>query len=323
MPRVIGTCMVSNEADIIEPFVRHNLSLLDGLVVLDHASVDSTFEILGALAREGLPLIVLQDRDPAFHQGGRQTYMARKYLPELQADFSFALDADELIRVPDRRALDAALARVPAGSCAVVRMQNYFGAALDVAGDPPRSLTRRLRHERAPAHKVVLSRAFLEDPAAQVALGNHAAVSVASGHVRPLPHVLLEGVLLAHFPVRSAEQVAKKAVLGWLAHRLTRPERFVDSTRGHVPASHWRDLFAQLASGQRPIDESLRAEAIALYAGGGRVEDRELVEDPLPVAYELRHSAGASLSPLAMLATWTDRLVSEMNAARDGGVGGS
>lgn len=311
--------MVSNEADIIESFVRHNLSVLDGLVVLDHASVDSTFEILQELAREGLPLAVLQDRDPAFHQGGRQTYLARKYLPELQAEFSFALDADEFIRVADRRALHAALGRIPAGACALVPMQNYFGTSGPVAGDPPRSLTRRLRKERKPSHKVVLPRAFADHPTAQVALGNHAAVSVGEGRVTPLAHALLEGVRLAHFPVRSGEQVAKKALLGWLAHRLTRPERFVQDPKGPVPASHWRELFAQLAAGSRGIDGTLVADAIAMYAGGPPVLDEELVEDPLPVSYELRHATGTAPSPLAVLATWSDRLVTELNGMRDRG----
>ena len=41
--------MLRNEADVVESFVRHNLSLLDGLLVVDHGSSDGTSEILDAL----------------------------------------------------------------------------------------------------------------------------------------------------------------------------------------------------------------------------------------------------------------------------------
>jgi hypothetical protein len=47
--RLFGVMMVRNEADIIEASVRHNLSVLDGLVVIDHGSFDATADILVAL----------------------------------------------------------------------------------------------------------------------------------------------------------------------------------------------------------------------------------------------------------------------------------
>ena len=64
--RLIGVAMVRNEADIIEAFVRHNLTILDALVVVDHASLDGTSEILTLLQREGLPLRVMRDASPGF-----------------------------------------------------------------------------------------------------------------------------------------------------------------------------------------------------------------------------------------------------------------
>jgi hypothetical protein len=317
--------MVSNEADIIEAFVRHNLRVLDALVVLDHASVDSTHSILQSLVEEGLPVVVLQDRGLAFHQGGRQSQMARRYLPELDADFSFTLDADEFIRSESRATLEASLARVPAGSCAVVEMQNYVGAD---AGSPPganpaRLLSRRLRQEPKPPHKVVLGRVFAAVPGSQVALGNHAALRPGNGQFQPFPHALLQDVRLAHFPVRSAEQVAKKALLGWLAHRLTKPERFLGpEVEGRVvPASHWRDLFTRLSEGRIAIDESLLGEATKIYLGGRRIEEigsDEWVSDPIECPYELRYTPASAPTALAALATWADRLVSAVNSAPAG-----
>jgi len=64
--RLIGVAMVRNEADIVEAFVRHNLTVLDAMVVVDHGSLDGTEEILALLQREGLPLRVIRDASPGF-----------------------------------------------------------------------------------------------------------------------------------------------------------------------------------------------------------------------------------------------------------------
>ena len=318
MLKLIGTCMVSNEADIIEAFVRHNLRFLDHLVLLDHASVDATPGILQALVEEGLPLLLLRDPDPAFHQGNRQTLMARKFLGELDADFSFALDADEFIVAESRPALDMELSKVRAGACGVLRMRNYLagppGARDEV--NPALRLTWRPKVEARPPHKVIVARAFASDPNAQVSRGNHAVVTISDGKVQPFPHQLLLAASLAHFPIRSAEQVAKKALLGWLAHRLTKPERIHGASASAVPASHWRDLFQGISEGRVGVDEGLLNEARAIYAGGQRLDagdEGAWVDDGIGAQYTLRHTPAVTPPALAALAAWADRLVTVAN----------
>ena len=268
--RLLGVAMVSNEADVIEAFVRHNLRRLDALVVLNHRSVDDTEEILTRLAAEGLPLTVLRDADPAFRQGERITMMARRYLPELGCDFCFALDADEFVMAPSRDALEAALARLGPGRVGWIPLRNYFPTSADSPAerDPLRRFAWRLKSEVATARKVVLPAAFAGDPASQVSLGNHAAVRVREqGTAEPWPHVMLEGPFLAHFPVRSPEQVAKKALLGWMGTRLWRPERYMRPGQT-TPAQHWGDLFARLRKGEKP-DFAFMREAMAPKVSAG------------------------------------------------------
>ena len=316
--RLIGVSMVSNEADMIEAFVRHNLGFLDALAVLDHMSIDRTPEILRSLAQEGLPLAVLRDNERAFKQGERQTWLARRYLVEWQADFCFALDADELIACESRTALENALAALPAGGHGLVPLRNYFGIGDATQTNPVARLTRRMRVERKQPRKVVLGRAFADDPANQVSFGNHAAIRVEAGRVTPLPHQPLDGLTLAHFPLRSPEQLAKKALLGWLSWRLTQPERFMPDPRADgAPSEHWRRMFDLLAAGGSPSDDTLMRDAIVAYAGGERrepVADDELIEDPLPCRYEMRYTRPSADTALALLARWTEQLVSEMNA---------
>lgn len=222
--RIVAVSMVSNEADVIEAFVRHNGGILDALVVLDHGSCDRTLEILMQLAGEAdVPLVVLQDLDRAFRQGERITMMARRYLSELSADWCFALDADEFIGCESR--------------------------------------------------------------------------------------AVLEQVHLAHVPVRSAEQVAQKAIIGWLGTRLSQPERFAAAGQT-TPAAHWKSLFDRIAAGTA-LDEGFMREAIAAYVGGP-VCDADLVADavPVPEALRLRYTA-AGVTPYATIATWAGRMVAE------------
>jgi len=308
MMRIIGVTMVSNEADVVEAVVRHNLQYLDAVVVLDHVSVDKTLEVLTRLAAEGLPVVVLKDRDRAFRQGERITTMARRYLAELDAEWCFALDADEFIRAPSRQALEASLEAIPAGAHGLVSLQNYVGLTSPGQAHPLRRFTRRLRTERTVPRKVVIRRGFEALPHSQISLGNHAALQVLEGRVQPLPHAELLGVTLAHVPVRSPRQVAQKVVIGWLATRLTQPERFARPGQS-MPNLHWAALFERLARGD-PVDDSFTREAVAAYVGGP-VDDSELVEDPVATV-DVRYAETGEAAPFAALATWADQVVGEL-----------
>ena len=113
--RLWGVAMVRNEADIIEAFVRHNLSILDGLVVVDHGSADATPRILAALCAERLPLVVLASETVGYLQAEIVTSAVREAFARLRADAVFPLDADEFLRVRVPAELVAALAALPPG----------------------------------------------------------------------------------------------------------------------------------------------------------------------------------------------------------------
>src|ERR1700681_2600267 len=113
--RLFGVAMVRNEADVIEAFVRHNLSVLDGLAIVDHGSFDATSDILAKLQAEKLPLHIERDDRPEYFQSARTTALVRETLRREQADFVFALDADEFLKCPSRQTLEQALGDVPPG----------------------------------------------------------------------------------------------------------------------------------------------------------------------------------------------------------------
>lgn len=246
-------------------------------------------------------------------------------MAELNADFAFALDADEFIRAESREHLQDSLSMVPAGHCALVPWQNYVSRVGGESSEinPVRRITTRLRSESKPTHKVVLSRAFASDTTSQVALGNHSALRMVEGRYQPFPHVGLREVRLSHFPVRSAEQIAKKALLGWLSHRLTKPERYMGGQANGtaVPASHWRELFTGLAEGKIAVSPELVQAANRMYVEGydsRKSNPDEWVEDPLEAGYELRYTHEGTVTALAALANWADRLVTVANSAPEG-----
>src|SRR5215471_1711067 len=172
--------MVRNEVDVIEAFVRHNLALLDRLYIVDHGSFDGTSEVLASLRAEGLPLRIDHDADPAYRQSQTMTKLARDALKD-GADFVFALDADEFLKLESRASLEQALAAVPQGMHAAIHWLTYVPDAFDDDEFGPGHLWWRLKTERHGLPKIVAGAALLDRPDDAIAMGNHAVVRGATG----------------------------------------------------------------------------------------------------------------------------------------------
>ena len=128
--------MARNEADVIEAFIRHNLTVLDGLAIVDHGSTDATPALLASLSAEGLPLRIEVNAELEFRQSEIVTRLARRIFATTDADFIFLLDADEFLKVPSRARLEAALASLPPGVHAIQEWHTYvpdFSRELDPA----------------------------------------------------------------------------------------------------------------------------------------------------------------------------------------------
>jgi hypothetical protein len=288
--RLVGVAMVRNEADIIEAFVRHNLAIVDAIAVVDHGSVDGTFEILHALAAECVALTIESDATLEQRQPEVLTRLARAEFAR-GADIVFPLDADEFLKVPDRPLLERVLSSCPAGTNAALHWQTYvpdLGAF--VPTQPLIAARRRLGVERHGVHKVVLTSAFNAVHAAMLGPGSHTVLSRGLEHGgTPLPLALLssEVAALAHLPVRTAEQITRKVTVGWLAHSAARRD-YPDL------AFHWRELCQSIQRAGQPTSSELAT--IAANYGVPRahwkpVTDIALVDDPLPPGVPLRYSA--------------------------------
>ena len=307
--RLFGVTMVRNESDVIEAFVRHNLGILDGLAIVDHGSCDGTSEILAELVREGLPLRLLRDYEPAFLQSLRITTLVRETLQNESADFVFALDADEFLHVPSRERLERALLDVPSGMHAVAHWPTYVPDSFaDGLAFGSGHLRRRLKVERHTAlgyHKVVVGRALLTRPDDRVGEGNHL---VRSPHdVAAPPHARLRQDIacVAHCPVRSRSQLESKVIIGHLAYA-ARPG--LEKSVGF----HWHDLYDDLRAGRSFTSDRLLE--IACNYGLARdqwtpVSEIELTEDPVPLAFELRYPPPVAMDTLRRVMLFAETLV--------------
>ena len=100
--RLVAVSIVKNEADIIEPFVRHTLARVDHHFIFDHDSTDGTRQILHALQAEGLALTLFTDDALGNLQQIRSNYLTKLAADTQQADWIFPLDADEILIGPNR-----------------------------------------------------------------------------------------------------------------------------------------------------------------------------------------------------------------------------
>jgi glycosyltransferase involved in cell wall biosynthesis len=274
---------VKNEADIIESFVRHHAALFDNLLVVDNASNDDTSDILQALLAEGLPLTLLSDDALGYRQSEVSTYLARHAFSTLECDRLFLLDADEFVRVSSREELNGLLSAIPETDHALFRWMNYVPTDTDNLREPavPARIGHRRRDDDSSTYKIALSRSFARESSAHLTQGNHDVANSAfvSRHE--------ESLRIAHYPVRSPEQLTLKVAIGWSAYAAMGYED------REALGRHWRSLFEMLV---RDPDELFTRYSDIAYA----YEDMDasfsadaLVDDPLPWAHSLRYTDGS------------------------------
>lgn len=302
--------MVRNEVDVIEAMVRHNLTCVDRLVVIDHGSTDGTSEVLAALSREGLPLEVVRDPSLEFRQAQVMTHCVREIFSATDADFVFPLDADEFLRMPSRSTLERGLASLPPHVHAVQELQTYvcnYGLGSDTLATLRSA--RRKSVEGHGTYRAVVARQFLSTPVL-LSEGNHLVVRALGAENMPrVQHAKLRAdeVAVAHTPIRSVEQFSAKIALCWLSILMR-------ADRAPQLAYHWSEAYEHIRRGQKLTPAQLTE--IALNYGvpeEARVapETIELLDDPFLADIVLRYGDIGVRDPFALLLSFTERLVNE------------
>jgi SAM-dependent methyltransferase len=304
-PRVIGLTMVKNEQDIIEPMLRHNAALLDALIVLDNGSVDDTRTIALALARELGNVVVTDSAKFGYTQGERMTRLLHAAQSAYFADFVLFLDADEFIGATNRTTFHAELAKIPPGGFGAIAWRNFVLTDDTPIADPPNGLTHRRVAEALPVYKTVLRLDGVFQPDLVVGRGSHAVTRLGT----PLSGVILPDLPLWHFPIRGHAQLTAKALVGWLACLAANP-RAAETSESY----HWRGMYQRIVDGPGFNPADLRTLSLHYadpsYAFGlSQPPDPPTIHDPPPIETMRRHSTGAFLDPLTLVArSWDQTL---------------
>ncbi|HZG87971.1 RICIN domain-containing protein [Paenibacillus sp.] len=251
---IAAISMMKNEADIIESFVRFNLQVVDHMIILDNDSIDGTYEILERLQAEGLPLTVKRNRgnDPAYSQPQHMTKLLWEAARDESFDLIVPLDGDEFLITAESGNPRTELERLPLDRITKVKWRTY----VPCRGDNPDELfiPKRMEHARLDEYetfyKVIIPSRLVFSKELMLNLGNHSVT--ANGDAA---HEEAAGLRLAHFPIRSLEQLKSKVIVGWITH-VSRPDK------RHDENWHWKKMYEQLLSGE--IDSVEHLQQLAL-----------------------------------------------------------
>lgn len=311
-----------NEADVIESFVRHHAAFADRIIIVDNGSTDDTGEILRKLQVEGLPIDVRTNKT-LFH---RQAGALNELMEELDdPDWVLPLDADEFLRA-DNGDVRATLAALSTDAVPLIRWQSYVRVPGD--SDEPnilKRITHRKKTEFPQWTKIAIPQSFFRlNP--WIAPGNHTLLDRATR--RDFDYKIADGLHIAHFPVRSAEQIARKILCSW-------PAAYADPKRLPGNSYHWKALFDEIRLNGLPTPEKVseygryygterhwnaykKSDAHVPVFGtlktalqSNETPDHEsLVHDPVPSTFDIRYPH-APINPWNDLALMTEQMAAE------------
>ncbi len=274
--RIIGISLIRDEEDIIESFVRHNLAYLDKLYIIDNLSMDNTVDILTSLKQEGLAIEVWESKSCSYQQNRAMTTALRKVVQQdPEAEFAFLLDADEFLGCADRQALLADVAKIEAGGYGIMPWKTYVPIEQDLQHlSPAMPVTSRMTHRRSheghQMFKAVVPKALFGS--ARVRQGSHTLLRMDGG---ALPKYLLT-TPLAHFPVRSANQLLAKIILSHHSQRMKKNSAPNEGIHWENMAKSIRDKNYHIAA------EQVRAYALSYAIKPTDPAPADLLHDPLP-----------------------------------------
>jgi hypothetical protein len=202
------------------------------------------------------------------------------------------LDADEFIRA-DRTVFREGL--LGSSGSVLLPWVTYVPTGEDDPAEPNPMLRirHRRKHERPQTFKATVPGALVDR--ARVAAGNHSVRGLGTGPASPL-----DGLSLAHFPVRSREQLTSKVLIGVWNMRLR-------GRMGRGEAYHWRLLFDRIMTGEPLTDADVQLVANR-YAARRR---SGLVADPVIPLHRaaLQYTPERGETLLRNLAAFAERCV--------------
>lgn len=210
MKKIGIVSMVKNESDIIELFLKINLRSADRIYLIDHCSDDGTLEIAKEMQRAYPQIELFSYPNKEFNQSQVITSAVRSIASKNILDFIIPLDGDEFLcdnnSVNFKEMVSDSL---PDNQAGIIPWETYCPISLDYfsSRSPLYSCFKRRSKEPNQFYKVVLGNEYAKE--CVVTEGNHSVLSSKySSEIKVLDFKL------KHVPVRSSQQIVRKALMG-------------------------------------------------------------------------------------------------------------
>lgn len=273
--KIFSFTMVKNEEDIIESFVRYNVNIFDGMIILDNGSSDSTLKFLKQLKNEGLSIHILEDKNKEYDQFNKRNELLSITIDEFDPDIIVPLDVDEFLISTDgnpRKILE----KISQDTLAIVKWKNYVP---DLNKDNsvkfiPSKITLSLDDSIERFYKIIITKKLVKEYHAKLDLGSHDMI-YDEKYEKIIKRTHYPNLRLAHFPVRSKEQIISKIGVGWIndLHRTNRIEG---------ESSHWQRMFNKLKTKDLENEDVLD---FVLEYTFNNLPKVDLKEDPIDLTF--------------------------------------
>lgn len=269
----VAISIVRNESDVIEAFVRYHSEIFDKVVIINHNSQDDTPIILQQLQDEGLPLEVREENLYYHGQAECMTTLAHEVWQKYHPKWIVPLDGDEFfVMKGDFGQLWKEMPKLE--HVLFPLWHNYVPTQYDPVQEQNilRKMKYKNRYINRNQHKVIIPGHLMQIDSTYLPEGNH---ELYYKNGEPVSYSITEMVHIAHFPVRSSEQIKRKAFVGWPS-KLANP-----LNNGHAPTwSHWKLFYDKFRDGGDLTFEEMQALA-AGYTTDQTPGGVEIVEQPV------------------------------------------
>lgn len=264
---VIG--MIKNSADIIETFIRANGLYADQFVLIDNNSSDNTISIINKLIMEGFKIDIFYDNENAYLQSLKMNVLIQKVVAAYDTDWIIPLDDDEILIDKNGNDVREVISKWDTNHAYYSRWRIYIPTEED---DTNEICILRKEQFAFADHlpvlgKIIFSRTIAANENFRIVQGNHDFVGV------DVKKHILDDLIIAHFPVRSQEQIISKALVGWTNY-LAMPFRKENN------GAHWEIIYKQIKK-SFSVDISLMWQICLLYLGNVSLEEIEVKKMPL------------------------------------------
>lgn len=250
---IVVISRLKNSADIIETWVRANAAVADKFVVIDNGSSDGTPQILDRLKAEGFDIEVMFE-DGRRIQRNQMNYLVDYVKECYDPDWILPLDDDEIIASDTIGDIKGYLMELPPLKEYRIRWRVYTMRGNENSNE--QCVVKRLGYcfinNQMDFPVAIISR-DIRNKNILLTQGNHALKNC------DLPIVYLDKLYIAHYPLRSKDQIISKFLTGWtnyLIHPLS------DNMKKN---SYWQKIYSDFKRNRDCVTDGYLHQIIGLY----------------------------------------------------------